>query len=60
MKFMYKKAAELTKMTGVCHEVDHIIPLQGKNISGLHCPLNLQILTKSENSRKGNRYDDEE
>jgi hypothetical protein len=44
--FMYRKAAELTKMTGICHEVDHIHPLQGRNISGLHCPLNLQILTK--------------
>ncbi len=35
--------------------VDHILPLQGKEISGLHVLENLQYLTKSENSRKGNR-----
>lgn len=37
------------------HEVDHIIPLRGKNISGLHVAGNLQWLPVSENRRKGNR-----
>ncbi len=38
------------------YEVDHIIPLQGKTVSGFHILENLQYLTKEENCKKGNRY----
>jgi hypothetical protein len=56
INWIYELATQLTLETGISHHVDHIIPLQGKNISGLHCPQNLRIITESQNCSKGNRF----
>lgn len=53
----YQLAQELQWLSDPTDQltVDHIIPLKGKNVSGLHVPWNLQILPRSVNSSKGNR-----
>ena len=54
---IYKTCKRMTEKTGVPHEVDHIIPLRGENISGLNVETNLRIITMEENRRKSNKVE---
>ena len=49
-------ANSLTRAVGRRYEVDHVIPLQGKLVSGLHVQNNLQVLLKEDNCRKHNSF----
>lgn len=56
IELFYKLAKIEEKRIGKKIEVDHIIPLKGKNVCGLHCESNLQLLLASDNRIKKNKF----
>lgn len=52
----YELAALRKKMFGFSWHVDHVIPLQGEMVSGLHVPTNLQVIPWIVNVSKANKY----
>jgi hypothetical protein len=57
IKCFYQVAAMRTRESGYDWHVDHIIPLKGKFVSGLHVPNNLRVIPAIENKRKTNIYE---
>ena len=56
IKRIYQECIRISAETGIEHHVDHIIPLQGNDVSGLHVENNLQIITATANMKKYNSF----
>lgn len=54
---IYKEAKEKCRRTGREYHVDHIIPLRGLYVSGLHVAENLRIIPAKQNMSKNNRFE---
>lgn len=57
---IYAECYRITQETEIPHEVDHIVPSNSPIVSGLHVENNLQILTRTANRKKGNKFNYED
>lgn len=57
MNEIYRASREISEITGVPHDVDHVMPMQGRGVSGLHHQDNLLIVPRSVNASKSNKFE---
>jgi hypothetical protein len=58
IRLKYRLAIEMSRATGVRYAVDHVVPLQGEDVCGLHVPWNLRVITQDDNLKKSNKLVD--
>lgn len=56
LRILYEQCDYISRLSMEPHQVDHIVPIRNSSVCGLHVPWNLQIITATENRRKGNIF----
>lgn len=56
LKGFYEQAQRVSACLGIPHHVDHVVPLRGRRVTGLHVAENLAVIPQAVNARKRNHY----